>query len=143
MAKAGKKYGYTVALWELGQTVPSLFRKVSDYKKNRGIRSTSVWNAMIDASWAPLPIRPFLSWLNSRDSHGDAWSLCHFWSNFEIADMEWFRSEEYRDFFNYLDADGGIYYERVRHFLRYLCADDANSSSGVTRPYTHSLRPCF
>ena len=113
MAKAGKKYGYTMALWELGQTLPSMFRKVSDYKKAHHIRSTSLWNAMMEPSWAPLPIRPLMSWLSSRDSSGDAWNLCHFWSNFEIADMDWFRSVEYRDFFDYLDADGGFYYERV------------------------------
>ena len=113
MAKTGKKYGYTVALWELGTTVPTMFRKVSDYKFKHRIPSTSLWNAMIDPSWAPLPLRPLMSWLGSRDAYGDAWNLCHFWSNFEIADMDWFRTQEYRDFFEYLDADGGFYFERV------------------------------
>ena len=113
MAKAGKKYGYTLALWELGQTVPSMFRKVSDYKLAHRIASTSLWNAMMEPSWAPLPIRPLMSWLSSRDASGDAWNLCHFWSNFEIADLDWFRSAEYRNFFDFLDAEGGFYYERV------------------------------
>jgi mannosyltransferase len=121
MAKAGKKYGYTVALWELGTTVPTMFRKVSDYKTRRNIPSTNLWNAMIDPSWAPLPLRPLMSWLGSRDAHGDAWNLCHFWSNFEIADMDWFRSKEYRDFFEFLDADGGFYYERVCSTIANLC----------------------
>ena len=113
MAKSGKKYGYTMALWELGQTVPSMFRKVSDYKKAQGIPSTNLWNAMMDPSWAPLPIRPLMSLLGSRDAQGDAWNLCHFWSNFEIADLDWFRSLDYRKFFDFLDREGGIYYERV------------------------------
>jgi mannosyltransferase len=38
--------------------------------------------------------------------------MCHFWSNFEIADMEFFRSAAYRKIFDYLDRDGGFYYER-------------------------------
>jgi hypothetical protein len=33
------------------------------------------------------------------------------WSNFEIADMDFWRGPAYTDFFNYLDATGGFYYE--------------------------------
>lgn len=38
--------------------------------------------------------------------------MCHFWSNFEIADLEFFRSDAYRRVFQYLDKEGGFYYER-------------------------------
>ena len=113
MEKHNKKYGYTIALWERGKTVPSLFRKVSDWKKARKIRTTPLWTAMIDPSYAPWPIRRFLSLLRNRDATGDLWNMCHFWSNFEIADMDFFRSPEYREFFDFLDADGGFYFERV------------------------------
>ena len=34
------------------------------------------------------------------------------WSNFEIADMDFWRSEAYSTFFDYLDNTGGFYYER-------------------------------
>lgn len=34
------------------------------------------------------------------------------WSNFEIADMDFWRSEAYTKFFDYLDSKGGFYYER-------------------------------
>jgi Glycolipid 2-alpha-mannosyltransferase len=33
------------------------------------------------------------------------------WSNFEIADMDFWRGPAYTDFFNFLDATGGFYYE--------------------------------
>ena len=33
------------------------------------------------------------------------------WSNFEIADMDFWRSEAYSKFFEHLDATGGFYYE--------------------------------
>ena len=33
------------------------------------------------------------------------------WSNFEIADMNFWRSEAYTKFFDHLDASGGFYYE--------------------------------
>ena len=121
MQKHNKKYGYVIALWERGRTIPSLFRKVSDWKKARGIRTTSLWKVMIDPSWAPWPIRPFLRLIRNRNADGDLWNVCHFWSNFEIADMEFFRSPEYRDFFEFLDADGGFYFERVSDPLLFQC----------------------
>ncbi len=114
MAKHNKRYGYVTALWELAETVPTLFRKISDYKRTYEIRTRPVWKAMIEASYLPWPLRPLLSRYRSRDADGNRWNLCHFWSNFEIADMSFFRSPEYRQIFEYLDADGGFYYERVR-----------------------------
>ena len=33
------------------------------------------------------------------------------WSNFEIADMDFWRGEAYTRFFEYLDRRGGFYYE--------------------------------
>jgi len=39
MAKRNKRYGYVTALWELAETVPTLFRKISDYKKTYEIRT--------------------------------------------------------------------------------------------------------
>lgn len=33
------------------------------------------------------------------------------WSNFEIADMDFWRSEAYAKFFEFLDSKGGFYYE--------------------------------
>lgn len=117
MARNNKTYGYTMALWELRSTVPTLFRTVSDYKAARDIPTTPLWKAMMDASWAPYPIRNYLYPLfpftrHPRDASGDSWNLCHFWSNFEIANLRFFRSKEYQDFFDFLDQSGGFYYER-------------------------------
>ncbi|KAI9715042.1 MAG: hypothetical protein M1828_001078 [Chrysothrix sp. TS-e1954] len=111
-----KIYGYTLALWEVGSTSPSLYPTIAEYKAKHlsHLSSGSLWNSMKDASWAPWPIRKYLlSWLlHSRDAEGDPWNFCHWWSNFEIADLEFFRGKEYRRFFEYLDEAGGFYYER-------------------------------
>ena len=57
-------------------------------------------------------------------------SLCTFfshrsqlvWSNFEIADMDFWRSEAYMKFFEYLESLGGFYYEVcIRYFHFVLC----------------------
>lgn len=112
MAKSKKKYGYTIALWELDNTVPELFRAVSEFKEQKRIRDSSLWKSFVRPAWVPFPFR----WLSAgqplHDSSGDRWNLCHFWSNFEIGDLDFFRSEEHREFFEYLDRKGGFYSER-------------------------------
>lgn len=62
------------------------------------------------------------------DNGGQSYNLCHCkwtefshlvqylddmpdWSNFEIADMDFWRSEAYSKFFDYLESKGGFYYE--------------------------------
>jgi hypothetical protein len=37
---------------------------------------------------------------------------CHFWSNFEVGRLSFFRSAAYRSFFAHLDAGTGFFYER-------------------------------
>lgn len=37
---------------------------------------------------------------------------CHYWSNFELADLRFFRSKVYEDYFDYLDKTGNFFYER-------------------------------
>jgi hypothetical protein len=39
-------------------------------------------------------------------------SQCHFWSNFEIGDLDFWRGEAYSAYFDHLEAAGGFYYER-------------------------------
>jgi len=46
------------------------------------------------------------------DNGGEDYNLCHFWSNFEIADMSFWRGEAYTAFTQHLDRAGGFYYER-------------------------------
>lgn len=46
------------------------------------------------------------------NDNGETFNLCHFWSNFEIADLRFWRSEAYTKYFEFLEAAGGFYYER-------------------------------
>lgn len=113
MARHKKVYGWTISLWEEPNTCPSLFRHMSDFKENHHIATTRLWTAMMQASWLPYPFRRWLGWLPLHDRYGDVWSLCHYWSNFEIADLDFFRGKRYQELFAYLDAKGGFYDERV------------------------------
>ncbi|EMD96245.1 glycosyltransferase family 15 protein [Bipolaris maydis ATCC 48331] len=112
MRRNRKRYAYTTALWERGKTVPSLFRKLSDYKSTNAIPTSPLWTALHDPSFAPWPLRPALAWLRNRNAEGDLWNMCHFWSNFEIGDLDFFRGEAYTALFDFLDHEGGFYYER-------------------------------
>jgi alpha 1,2-mannosyltransferase len=38
--------------------------------------------------------------------------MCSVWSNFEIADLDFWRGEAYMKFFDHLEKAGGFYYER-------------------------------
>ena len=42
---------------------------------------------------------------------GLADSVRSVWSNFEIADLDFWRGEAYQKFFEFLDSKGGFYYE--------------------------------
>lgn len=112
MAKRDKVYGYTIALPEEPATCPSLFRRVADWKEAHNFKTTELWKSMIAPSWVPWPFRSFLSWFRHRDRHGDGWNLCHYWSNFEIANLDFFRGRGYQDLFEHLDRAGGFYFER-------------------------------
>ncbi|KAI5251119.1 nucleotide-diphospho-sugar transferase [Aureobasidium subglaciale] len=112
MSRENKRYAYAIALQEVGSTVRSLYRAVSDYKDQMHIRASRYWDALIDPSWAPFPIRWLLRLAPYRDIHGDEWNLCHFWNNFELADLDFLRSDEHRHVMEHLDKLGGFYSER-------------------------------
>lgn len=44
--------------------------------------------------------------------NGETYNMCHFWSNFEIARLDFYRSKEYRAYFEALDRAGGFWTER-------------------------------
>lgn len=116
MERHNKVYGFTMSIWEVGSTVPSLAWKISQhYDLDPAIRP--MMHAFIERkvpsvfSWALHKLAG--SRFHGYSRNGMMWNMCHFWSNFEIADLDWFRGREYQEFFDVLDRDGGIYYERV------------------------------
>ncbi|KAF6747525.1 alpha-1,2-mannosyltransferase [Ephemerocybe angulata] len=95
MQEHDKTYGFTISMYEYESTIPTLWRHVKEFMKLHP-EHVAQDNAM--------------GFLSSDD--GNTYNLCHFWSNFEIADMEFWRSPAYMSFFEYLDQQGGFYYER-------------------------------
>lgn len=94
MKETGKKYGFAIAMKEYVGTVRTLFVHVNKWR----------WS---NPHFIPKEnLRKFVS----DDDKG--YNKCHFWTNFEIVDLSFPRSEAYQSFFNYLDREGGFFYER-------------------------------
>ncbi|KAK5002645.1 hypothetical protein LTR28_011153 [Elasticomyces elasticus] len=135
MARANKTYGFTIAVKELKETVPNIFRYASAYKRVNNLTSQGLWEMFVepppkkepeelpkeDTKYKkPLPeeilsTEPGAGTLPDIDPEameGEVYNMCHFWSNFEIARLDWFRSKEYNDFFEMMDRSGGFWMER-------------------------------
>ncbi|KAF6010870.1 hypothetical protein HII13_002983 [Brettanomyces bruxellensis] len=159
-----KKYGFTIMIKELINTVPNLFRYTLSFARENEMEFTDSWPLFAKSFgrvkgtnekdykdikdmkqfWSRLqqrvPILDAVDW--STDSSGDdlseygfrslvsagnsastdrskidmfnnmEYSLCHFWSNFEISRTDLFLSPEYKKYFDFLEKSGGFYMER-------------------------------
>ncbi|KAL1953073.1 hypothetical protein VTO42DRAFT_3611 [Malbranchea cinnamomea] len=132
MIEHNKTYGFTIAVKELRETVPNLFRYASAYKRNNNLKSKGLWEMFLedppeedksqdkpaDDNSLPeeiLQAQPGYQGIPEVDPEameGEKYNMCHFWSNFEIARLDWFRSEEYEKFFQMMDRSGGFWMER-------------------------------
>lgn len=106
MEANNKTYSFTIAIFEYQRTIESLWPTVQSFVKEHPdyLAPNNALNFLVD----------------SDDINGP-YNLCHFWSNFEIADMRFWRSKVYEDFFQYLDATGNFFYERWGGASRLLC----------------------
>ncbi|CAD0111881.1 unnamed protein product [Aureobasidium uvarum] len=139
MERNNKTYGFTIAVKELKETVPNIFRYASAYKRVNNITSTGLWEMFLE----PKPEKPAdelpkddpkykkplpedilrtepgagtIPDVDPESMEGETYNMCHFWSNFEIARLDWFRSKEYEDFFQMMDRSGGFWMERIHYF---------------------------
>jgi alpha 1,2-mannosyltransferase len=95
MADNKKKYSFTLSLYEYVETIPTLWDATKNFTKHYP-QHIAQNNGM-----------KFLS-----DDNGETYNHCHFWSNFEIGNLNWLRSDAYIDYFTSLDHAGGFFYER-------------------------------
>ena len=149
MQRANKTYGFTIAVKELKETVPNIFRYASAYKRTNNLTSQGLWEMFVlpkegynqDGSPKAGTVKPDalpnsdpkhdkhkplpdeiarsepgtgqLPTIDPEAMEGEIYNMCHFWSNFEIARLDFFRSQEYEDFFQMMDRSGGFWMERV------------------------------
>ncbi|KAI9571530.1 glycosyltransferase family 15 protein [Boletus coccyginus] len=87
--------GFTISMPDWEPTIPTLWSSIQEF-----------------ATENPQYLHPDNSMDFLSDNSGETYNLCHFWSNFEIADMDFWRSEAYMKYFEFLEEKGGFYYER-------------------------------
>ena len=103
MADHNKTYGFNINIYDSPESIPTLWLETVQFlaahpeylHKNNALR----W--LVDSEARPE---------HNKKAHG--YSTCHFWSNFEIADLDFWRSKPYEVYFNHLDRSGGFFYER-------------------------------
>lgn len=133
MINHNKTYGFTIAVKELRETVPNIFRYASAYKRLNNLESKGLWemflerpatedegksqdekkkNNLPEEVLQSEPGQNALPEIDPEAMEGESYNMCHFWSNFEIARLDFFRSKEYEDFFQMMDRSGGFWMER-------------------------------
>lgn len=95
MADNKLKYGFTLSLYEYYATIPTLWSSTRKFmmKHPEYLATDSLLN--------------FIS-----EDGGMSYNMCHFWSNFEVADLDFWRDKPYQEYFDFLDREGGFFYER-------------------------------
>ncbi|TAQ86424.1 hypothetical protein B7494_g5251 [Chlorociboria aeruginascens] len=103
MADNNKTYGFTINLYDAPASIPTLWPEtikfIAQHPEYMHDNNAIEW--LRDSARRP-----------SHNIKANGYSTCHFWSNFEIADMSFWRSQAYEDYFNHLDRAGGFFYER-------------------------------
>ena len=100
-------------------------------------------NTLPEELLSPEPGRGAIPDVDPDSMEGEQYNMCHFWSNFEIARLDWFRSKEYNEFFEMMDRSGGFWMERVRLRPDTKAVAVLTIISGVTLPYIPSPpAPC-
>lgn len=103
MEDNNKTYGFVINIYDSPESIETLWPQTLEFLAEH-----------------PDYVHPnnALKWLTdsaNRPGHtakANGYSTCHFWSNFEIADMNFWRSRKYKDYFDHLDRAGGFFYER-------------------------------
>lgn len=106
MRTNGKMYGFVITIYEYINTIPTLWKTAKEFF-NAHPDYLAKDNAL-DFVTDRKVLRSFDLDLETTEEY----NLCHFWSNFEIGNLNFFRSKEYIEFFEHLDRSGGFYYER-------------------------------
>ncbi|KAI5792277.1 nucleotide-diphospho-sugar transferase [Pyronema domesticum] len=98
MRENGKVYGWVITMYEFLATIPTLFHRTKEF---------------VNANPHVLAEDNSLNWIvdnvnmtkvkEEKKVEGE-YNLCHFWSNFEIASLDFYRSEVYRKYFQWGDA---------------------------------------
>lgn len=102
MEDNNKVYGFTISAYDNPQSVETLWPETIEFLAAHPEYAAS---------------NNSVAWLTDGEGRPESWmangySTCHFWSNFEVGDLDFWRSQAYEEYFDHLDKAGGFFYER-------------------------------
>lgn len=112
LVNSDKLYGFSIAMIEFKETIESLWGVTRAHFENR-----PWWNYsdVKDGSDTAIP-NTSLGFIeqdtDSKKRERGKYNYCHYWSNYEVGNLEFFRGEEYNLYFDALDKTGNFFYER-------------------------------
>ena len=89
-------YGFSISLHEYESTIPNLWPATKNFVQQRPHY---------------LNNNNFLKFIS--EDEGNLFNQCHFWSNFEVVNLNFYRSLQYQLYVEYLDKTGIFFYERA------------------------------
>jgi mannosyltransferase len=103
MQDNNKTYGFTINLYDDPRTLTSLWPETVKFLAEHPdyLHENNAMGWVTDDTRRP-----------ESNIKAQGYSTCHFWSNFEVASLDFWRSKPYDDYFNFLDRAGGFFYER-------------------------------
>ncbi|KAL8358225.1 hypothetical protein RB598_002814 [Gaeumannomyces tritici] len=103
MQDNNKTYGFTINLYDAPESIPTLWPETLKFLAENPTykHPNNAMDWLTDSKHRP-----------EHTQKANGYSTCHFWSNFEIGDLNFWRSKVYEDYFNHLDRAGGFFYER-------------------------------
>ncbi|KAI1982393.1 putative mannosyltransferase ktr4 [Ophidiomyces ophidiicola] len=103
MQDNNKTYGFTINLYDSPESIESLWPETVKFiaAHPEYLHTNNAMNWLVDGKQRPI-----------HNQKANGYSTCHFWSNFEIGDLSFFRGKAYEEYFNHLDRAGGFFYER-------------------------------
>lgn len=103
MEDNNKSYGFAINIYDSPESIETLWPQtlefIAEHPEYIHINNAMQW--LTDSKNRP-----------THNHNANGYSTCHFWSNFEIGDMNFWRSKAYEDYFAHLDRAGGFFYER-------------------------------
>jgi mannosyltransferase len=98
-----KVYGFVLNLYDSPDSVRTLWPKTMEFL----MQNPNYLHPNAATTWLRENLQNPQNFETAK-----GYSTCHFWSNFEIGDMNFFRGEAYSKWVAFLDKAGGFYYER-------------------------------
>lgn len=100
-----KVYGFTIAVSDIEQTIETLWVETLHWLNREDnfkfVNKNGAFQFLTDDLQTP-----------HKNLLTQGYSCCHFWSNFEIGNLDFFRGEAYTKYTEYLESTGKFYYER-------------------------------